>query len=80
MKEKVRRRCGCSGADDNFPFVKGEPMTDHDQRFKTLLRHFLVEFLQLFYPAWAALFDFRKVELVAAGNLSHSAPGRKTHP
>jgi len=32
-------------------------MDDHDQRFKRLLREFLVEFLALFFPRWAAILD-----------------------
>jgi hypothetical protein len=35
---------------------------DHDQRFKTLLRHFFAEFLQLFFTEWAARFDLAHVE------------------
>jgi hypothetical protein len=37
-------------------------MADHDQRFKTLRREFFVEFLRLFYPAWAARFDLTRLE------------------
>ena len=37
-------------------------MADHDQRFKTLLREFFVEFLRLFYPAWAARFHLTGLE------------------
>lgn len=37
-------------------------MTDHDQRFKRLLRAFFEEFLQLFFSTWAARFDFSSVE------------------
>lgn len=37
-------------------------MTDHDQRWKTLLREFLEEFFQLFFRNWAELFDFSQVE------------------
>jgi hypothetical protein len=33
-------------------------MPDHDQRFKLLLQAFFAEFLQLFFPALAARFDF----------------------
>jgi hypothetical protein len=32
-------------------------MAEHDQRFKVLLREFLPEFLRLFFPERAALFD-----------------------
>src|SRR5436190_1283048 len=37
-------------------------MDDHDQRFKTLLREFLPEFFALFFPDWAARFDFAGTE------------------
>ena len=37
-------------------------MDDHDQRFKTLLREFLPEFFELFFPEWAARFDFSSTE------------------
>lgn len=33
-------------------------MADHDQRFKVLLREFFAEFFHLFFPDWAARFDF----------------------
>jgi hypothetical protein len=35
---------------------------DHDQRFKTLLRHFYADFLRLFFADWAARLDLSKVE------------------
>jgi hypothetical protein len=37
-------------------------MADHDQRFKTLLQEFFGEFVRLFFPQWAGLFDFSRVE------------------
>ncbi|MCI0700213.1 MAG: DUF4351 domain-containing protein [Planctomycetia bacterium] len=37
-------------------------MDDHDQRFKSLLREFLPEFFKLFFPDWAARFDFSGTE------------------
>ena len=37
-------------------------MDDHDQRFKALLREFLPEFFALFFPDWAARFDFAGTE------------------
>lgn len=37
-------------------------MDDHDQRFKTLLREFLPEFVGLFFPDWAGHFDFTGCE------------------
>jgi hypothetical protein len=33
-------------------------MTDHDQRFKTLLHEFFAEFVDLFFHDWAERFDF----------------------
>jgi len=37
-------------------------MSDHDQRLKNLLRVFFPEFLQLFFPLWAARFDLSHLE------------------
>ena len=37
-------------------------MADHDQRFKVLLQEFLGEFFELFFPEWAARFDFSQPE------------------
>ncbi|HTU17463.1 MAG TPA: hypothetical protein VMG10_05315 [Gemmataceae bacterium] len=37
-------------------------MGEHDQRFKVLLREFLPDFLRLFFPERAALFDLEQVE------------------
>jgi hypothetical protein len=37
-------------------------MSDHDQRFKVLLKEFFPEFLTLFFPERAARFDFGRVE------------------
>src|SRR5947209_3774563 len=37
-------------------------MHDHDQRFKTLIREFFGDFLQLFFANWAERFDCSKVE------------------
>ena len=31
---------------------------DHDQRFKSMIREFFPEFMQLFLPTWATQFDF----------------------
>ncbi len=33
----------------------------HDQRLKTLIKEFLREFFQLFFPEWGAVFDFRRI-------------------
>ena len=35
---------------------------DHDQRFKILLKEFLREFFELFFPDWVEYFDFAAVE------------------
>jgi hypothetical protein len=37
-------------------------MTDHDQRFKLLLKEFPAEFFGLFFPEWAERFDFDRIE------------------
>ncbi len=37
-------------------------MSDHDQRFKTLLREFFAEFFLLFFAAWAERFNFTQIE------------------
>ncbi|HJT78064.1 MAG TPA: DUF4351 domain-containing protein [Gemmataceae bacterium] len=37
-------------------------MSDHDQRFKTLLREFFGDFLRLFFAPWAERLDCDKVE------------------
>jgi hypothetical protein len=37
-------------------------VTDHDQRFKNLLKEFLPEFFELFFPEFGRLFDFSGVE------------------
>jgi hypothetical protein len=35
---------------------------DHDQRFKEMLREFIAKFFELFFPHWAARFDFTQIE------------------
>ncbi len=37
-------------------------MTDHDQRFKTLIRTFFADFLRLFFAEWAERLDVDAVE------------------
>jgi hypothetical protein len=37
-------------------------MTDHDQRFKVLLREFFKEFVQLFFPTWADRLDLTQTD------------------
>ena len=36
-------------------------MIDHDQRLKTVLKEFFADFVGLFFPEWAARFDFATV-------------------
>jgi hypothetical protein len=40
----------------------GSNMAEHDQRFKTLLREFLPDFLRLFFPERAKSFDLDQIE------------------
>lgn len=42
--------------------MDAEERDDHDQRFKALLREFLPEFVELFFPDWAAKLDFADTE------------------
>ncbi|NUQ61342.1 MAG: hypothetical protein HUU20_02570 [Pirellulales bacterium] len=35
---------------------------DNDQRFKTLIRQFFVDFLLLFFADWAARLDLSRIE------------------
>ena len=37
-------------------------MSDHDQRFKSLLKEFFAEFFRLFFATWAERFDFTQIE------------------
>jgi hypothetical protein len=37
-------------------------MSDHDQRFKSLLKEFFAEFFRLFFATWAVHFDFAQIE------------------
>src|SRR6516164_5711760 len=37
-------------------------MTDHDQRFKTLLQTFFPEFVELFFPDWVSRFDLGSID------------------
>ena len=34
----------------------------HDPRFKKLLQEFFADFFWLFFPTWAARFDFQSVD------------------
>lgn len=36
----------------------------HDPRFKRLLQEFFPEFFRLFFPEWAARFDFESLEFL----------------
>ena len=42
--------------------MTNDPDDDHDQRFKTLLREFLPEFIGCFFPQWFDRFDFAHTE------------------
>jgi hypothetical protein len=42
--------------------MDAEERDNHDQRFKQLLREFLPEFVELFFPDWAAKLDFADTE------------------
>jgi hypothetical protein len=42
--------------------TREKPMSDHDQRFKTVLRVFFPEFFRLFFATWAERFDFTQIE------------------
>jgi Domain of unknown function (DUF4351) len=55
-------------------------MADHDQRFKTLLREFFAEFVQLFFPAWADRFDFSGVEWLDQEAFPDPPQGRRRVP
>jgi len=49
---------------------------EHDQRFKTLLRTFFADFLQLFFAEWAERFDLSHVEWLDKELLA--VPGQET--
>ncbi len=63
----------------------------HDARFKRLLQEFFAEFFWLFFPTWAARFDFGEIEWLDKEILSDArafqlplrrvaGPGRGTIP
>jgi hypothetical protein len=52
-------------------------MEDHDQRFKHLLKAFLPEFIDLFWPAWAAKLDFTQVEWLEQEQFLNPPQGEK---
>lgn len=54
-------------------------MNTHDQRFKTLLREFFIEFLQLFFPARATRFDFTTLEWLDKELLTDPPEGDVLH-
>jgi len=37
---------------------------DHDQRFKVLLREFFADFMTLFFPHEATVFDFSNIQFL----------------
>ncbi len=52
-------------------------MDDYDQRFKSLLRQFLPEFFELFFPDWANRFDFSGTESLEQEALLDPPAGEK---
>lgn len=52
----------------------------HDQLFKTILRSFLREFLELFFPAYAARLDFDSVEFPNKELFKGFPDGRRREP
>jgi hypothetical protein len=52
-------------------------MSDHDQRFKNLLREFFAAFFELFFPQWAARFDFSRVEWLEQEVFSDPPQGKR---
>jgi len=53
-------------------------MEDHDQRFKVLLKEFLPEFIELFFPDWARRLDFTRVEWLPTEMFLDPPRGPKT--
>ena len=51
----------------------------HDPRFKRLLREFFAEFFWLFFPDWAARFDFSQIEWLDKELLSDSLEGENRY-
>lgn len=51
--------------------------TSHDQVFKTVIREFFKEFMELFLPAEAKRIDFRKVEFLDKEHFTDLVKGRK---
>jgi hypothetical protein len=51
---------------------------EHDQRFKTLIRHFFADFLRLFFADWAARFDLSHIEWLDK-ELLPNPPDRPVH-
>ncbi len=49
--------------------------SDHDQRFKMLLKEFLPEFFELFFPEWAKLFQFNQTEWLDTETFSDPPEG-----
>jgi hypothetical protein len=50
---------------------------DHDQRFKTLIRNFFMEFLQLFFSKWAERLDASAVEWLDKEIFPNPPEGRR---
>ena len=54
-------------------------MEDHDQRIKALLREFIDQFMQLFFPDWADLFDWSTIEWLDKELFSDPPVGERRH-
>jgi hypothetical protein len=50
---------------------------DHDRRFKSLIREFFAEFLQLFFAPWVSKFDLSDVEWLDKEVLSDPPEGSR---
>jgi hypothetical protein len=50
---------------------------DHDQIFKTLLKSFFWEFMELFLPKEAVLIDFSKIEFLEQEAFTDVAGGKR---
>ena len=50
---------------------------DHDQRFKSMIREFFPEFMQLFLPEWAVQFDFASTECLEQEVLTDPPEGER---
>lgn len=51
----------------------------HDARFKRLLQEFFADFFRLFFPTWAARFDFSKVAWLDKEIMSDALQGESRY-